>query len=251
MVISTPESGQAEPARARFDSHDDALDYARNIVEDSNRWLATHALDIAERYKRGVLEVCVVCRSGSDAEKFHLVFCVIPDRGLDGRAVTKELRLIEPKPARRDANGAEDRVFVGITELVQCPKEVIPSFVWLERAHEVNDIIGQVFAASVDNVLQLRCVISEGEPGGLPFPAAGNADDMTGLVESGTKVIDGVEGDTRQSVWHGFNELELMYLLRCFRVNLSDMSVGVTLVELGNLPLKITDVILRPLNHVL
>lgn len=40
--------GGGEPLGLRFDSHEDALDYARHCVERSNNWLASQRAEVAK-----------------------------------------------------------------------------------------------------------------------------------------------------------------------------------------------------------
>lgn len=40
----------SETVALRFDSHEDALDFARKCVEDSLRWLVVNSLDFVKRY---------------------------------------------------------------------------------------------------------------------------------------------------------------------------------------------------------
>lgn len=52
---------QSDPVRLSFNSHDDALNYADKLVEESNRWLAVHEFNISHRYKKGDLEIRKLC----------------------------------------------------------------------------------------------------------------------------------------------------------------------------------------------
>jgi hypothetical protein len=46
-----------ETAGLRFDTHDDALNFAAQLVNDSKDWLAVHDLNIVKRYKEAELEI--------------------------------------------------------------------------------------------------------------------------------------------------------------------------------------------------
>ncbi len=48
-----------------FNSHQDALDFAANCVQDSKHWLAVHNLDLIKGYKEAEIELVFVLCSGS------------------------------------------------------------------------------------------------------------------------------------------------------------------------------------------
>jgi hypothetical protein len=64
--------------RLRFESHDDALNYADKLVEDGNRWLAVHELNVADRYVSGELEIRINFRARRTAEEYRFIFRPIP-----------------------------------------------------------------------------------------------------------------------------------------------------------------------------
>ena len=70
---------EADTFGLRFESHDDALDFARKSVEDGNRWLAVHKLDIAERYARGECEIRLICTARLKVAEYHFIFRAIPN----------------------------------------------------------------------------------------------------------------------------------------------------------------------------
>jgi len=80
---------QAEPVRLSFNSHDDALDYADELVEEGNHWLAIHELNVAQHYMRGDAEIRLCCSTGQQAEEFHFVFRPIPNRDFNPVALQR------------------------------------------------------------------------------------------------------------------------------------------------------------------
>src|ERR1017187_278592 len=70
-----------DTAGLRFDTHDDALNFAAQLVNDSKDWLAVHDLNIVKRYKEAELEIVFEFRVRPQRDKFHLVFSSIPDVG--------------------------------------------------------------------------------------------------------------------------------------------------------------------------
>jgi hypothetical protein len=249
-ILGSPKSQdaglQAEPDRLSFKSHDDALNYARKLVEDSNRWLVVHEFNAANRYMLGDVEIRINFTAGLNAENFHFVFRAIPDRVHNVSAVPR--KVIHHKATAVNSDGADELMFIGVTELVQCPQEVVPSFVWLERAHEVNDFFRQVFAPASYAVLKFSFVVGEGEVGESSALPKCDGDGIQGMIEGGAQVVNGVNSDMSQSGGHGLGELDLMHILRCIRIELNDVTVWVAIEELGNLPIKFTDAVLCPIN---
>jgi hypothetical protein len=70
-----------ETAALRFCSHQDALDYAGKVVENSKDWLAHKTSYVAESYKRGKFEIIIEVAAGVFAENYHLIFTAIPCGG--------------------------------------------------------------------------------------------------------------------------------------------------------------------------
>src|SRR5690349_3104284 len=68
----------AEPPRLRFDSRDDALHFALQSVEDSDRWLSLKRGDIGDLYQRGNVELVLRWRPARERSEHHLVFRAIP-----------------------------------------------------------------------------------------------------------------------------------------------------------------------------
>ena len=49
-------------------------------------------------------------------------------------------------------------MFIGITQLVQSPKTIIPSFVWLKRNHHIKDFFRDLFAFPLPQPFELNRV---------------------------------------------------------------------------------------------
>ena len=129
-------------------------------------------------------------------------------------------------------------MFVGVTEFVKCPKEVIPSFVWLERAQEVDNFLAEIFASPFYSFLKLNGIGCEGERG--ESTATSGLERVNGLVQGVAQVLNCVNSNALQRNWHGLSELDLMHFLRSVRIDLNDLSVWVTLDERSEVPFKVT-----------
>jgi hypothetical protein len=241
---------QSEPLSLRFESHNDALDYASQLVEDSNRFLTANKLDIANRYKKGELEIHLRCRANRLPIEFHLVFLSIPADIPSQDESAWQFRASPNSVTRIIQNNRTDkRVFIGITEFVKCPEEIISSFVCLEPAHKIGDFWMQVLAFPLHAVLKINSIGSEGkisEPSSLA-----ETESVNSLVESETEVVGGIGGDIEQELWQRLCELEFNNFLSIIRVNLTDYGVRVCAKEIESLPFKVLDVMLCPRNATL
>jgi hypothetical protein len=226
-----------------FDTHDDALNFADKLVEDSKHWLSVHKLDIVNRYKKHDLNVHVEFTSTTIAGKYHLIFDSVPvrhlKRGVPGNRYRGEAHTLANYGHRTDGS-----VFIGITELVESPDEVIPSFVRLEPANEVADFLRNFLGETVNSLHEFKLTVANGKVYKLPNKSE------HGLIESSAEIVDNVASVPSDAEWHGLNELELVDLMNAVRVRLDNFGVSV-LIEGVYLPLQFNKVILCPANAVL
>src|SRR5947209_4104119 len=235
---------ETKPLRLRFESHDDALDYAKKLVKDQADWRVFHQFDIAHSYMVGDLDLHIRCASDRLAEKFHFVFRPVPNGKGHSKAGGGNPPRPHPSASRNDDRG-DGRVFVGVTEHVKYPEGNIPSFVWLERANEVNDFFREFFQTTPYGVLKVRLRAGNREESVLNFfPGREQDDGVDGLVEGGAEVISGVQSNAGQRDRYGLSELDLMNFLGSVRVNLYDKGVWLCFDELAHLPFEVTDVLL-------
>lgn len=238
-------SDKSDSARLCFDSQDDVINYAKKVVEDSNGWLAVHDVNIAHRYKSGDCEIYVRCTSELMAKDFHFIFHPVPVRRTQCEP-SLNIQAVEVDCASAYGDGADNRMFVGVSEFVETPQGVIPSLVWLEPANEVNDFLGMILQPPFYCVLKASHIRGNREESVLL-----RHDSVHGLVKGVPQVGDSVSSDALQGDWHGLSELDLMNFLSSVQVSLYDAGVWVTCHESSNLPFKVTDVFLCPRNAVL
>jgi hypothetical protein len=60
-----------EPSPFRFDSGEDVLDNANEIVQNSKRWLARHNLNFVEGYVKGQFQLAIHCVASKEGAKFY------------------------------------------------------------------------------------------------------------------------------------------------------------------------------------
>jgi hypothetical protein len=237
---------QSEPPRLSFDSREDALDYARKLVEDSRRWLSVHNVNLRQRYEDARLEIAVECRTAPDAEQFHLIFRAIPDGRPHEMSELNvaEYGVVETKGSGVHRNRSDDLVFVGITEFVQSPQKVIPSLVWLKRHHQVEDVFRDLLGGARDSTLRFGYVVTEREMSMLTVLASSDADSKSGLVESGAKIVKRIEDNTWQFDWQRLCEFDLVRILGAIRVYVHESGVWIAVREGAGLPFECLNVTL-------
>ena len=235
-----------DSSRLSFCSHDDALDFARHSVENVRRWIAAKNLNFAERYAVGSLQVVLKLLnvSGNNGE-YDLIFSAIPCGGRNIATATTGAVDVEIHLSEGDACGDEQSVLVDVVGFVECPNKIVPSLIRLERAKKRNDLIRNLFASSLDNAFEIRCVVANGEvrTSGV-VRASGNSDGIPSLIERGPEVFEGVGGDLYKTIGDDGMEFNLVKVVNAIRIGLNNMGAWVVLQEGIDLPLKVVDMYL-------
>lgn len=213
-----------DAATLRFDSHQDALYFSRKGVEDSKRWLSSNNLDIAERYERRELELIYgEVASGTNRGYEQFIFRAVPaspDHSVAGQAdifyrITTEC----------GEYGPDHSVFAGITNLIEGPKKVIPSGIWLKRDHQIKNLVGQFYRVSPNSASGFRLGIPEWKGALLTFSPKGFSRRVSDLIQSRPKISKGIVCETSDASRHLLNQLELENLLLPARIILGNDSV--------------------------
>jgi len=235
-----------QPSALRFDTQEDALNFAAKLVEDSKHWLAVHNLNIVKRYKEAELEIVLVCRFDSESEKFHLVLSSIPDMG---SGHLKESCSLDASGPANHASPDGNNVFmlIPVTNFVECPQEVIASQVRLESTKERLHFFRQVLG-SPETIGHLSGTSSERECSILRIDfASSDRYSVSGIVESVPKILheigSSISNDRRDFLGH----FDLVHnAVRSLRVRLSNSCVWVDTSELFDFPMEISEVLLSP-----
>lgn len=240
-----PNLNEAESRGLSFGSHQDALDFARKSVEDSHRWLLGQKVDFAEDYKKGNIEIVIRVRTGRDTHQFEFVFVAVPFGKIEGNSPSSDNDLVDLDASGSRCIGAEDAVFIGVRQLVQSPEQIIPSFVWLKRAKDRNDIRRNIFAAPLYDSVKLVGTFGEGEIRRFCITdACCGGYGKANLVQRRPEVVDGICSEVHQFFGDWGSKFEFDNLLASVRVALSPMGVRLFVVEGLEDSCKIVDVFL-------
>jgi hypothetical protein len=139
-------------------------------------------------------------------------------------------------------------VFLGVTNLVQSPEGIIPSFVWFEPSKQRCDFRWQICANlpfAINISIECGKTIRERKIGfsGIDF-AAGDCGGVTRLIENGPEVVCGIEKDAGPVFGEPRTKSDFMDVLNGIGVFLNHMGPLVTVLESVDLRFKVTDVMM-------
>jgi len=144
-----------------------------------------------------------------------------------------------------NAGWDEGEMFVGVSNLVEGPEGIIPSFVSLAPLKERTDFRWQILASAGRVVPE----ISFGEPKGKfdRFQGrafGGDGGGVTSLVKDGAKIVNGVKKDAWQHVRQWPNELDLVNILSGLRIFIDDVGPCVSVDKAIGDSIEVVDVML-------
>lgn len=222
------------PAALRFGSHEDARNFASQVVKNGRDWLARENWNVAKRYVEGEFDIVLEYSSRTDSAKYHLVLSAIPDRGWNGNAAVRcasKLNSLGEEPAASVPDRNEGGVFTA-RNLVHGPEGVIPSLIRLERAEQRDDITWQVLAPSAYHVSQFRSVVSERKVAGFGTDLAiEKGAGECGLIQGMPQAFDGILSQVRETVWDVSDEFDLVKLSDAIVVHLDSSGVWFAVSE--------------------
>jgi len=118
---------------------------------------------------------------------------------------------------------------------VECPNDIVPTLVRLERAKEREDVRREALALSIENVFEISGRVGDWE---LNTVRSGRiACDSYGvdrLVERRSQTVDDVVGEFCEPFGQGFGQLDLVELVSTLRIGLNDTGVWLFLEEFAD-----------------
>jgi hypothetical protein len=210
----------------------------------------SYFLNIAEGYAQGKIEVIVeLCVMGY-ARKYYLVFRAIPQGGHSQFTNALEISSRNAADDKREHVNNNRFMLVGITKLVENPKGIIPSFVWLVADYEFVELLWQItgstrISASSANIKMLESsayVFPKGKVGVAPIHAGSFTDGVTGLVQSVPQMDQNLESNSGQFDWNPLKQFDLEYILSSILVLLYDGAAMLHLRESSDLSFKCLNV---------
>jgi hypothetical protein len=236
---------ESDSSGLRFDSHDDALNFVGKLVQHGNDWCAVNRLNFVERYKEGQIVIKLEFVSGRDFRHYQLLFLAVPSGwSKDASAQTKPPHLVDNI---REHDRAQNAVLISTSKGIQCPKEIVPSFVWVTRAYDVPNVLWQASAATFEGVLKFGDALPDREIFRMRRQRAQSVNGTDSLIQSVSKVNDGIASVSSEGQWHGFTQFELDHLPDAVLAYLNNTGAGVFVVKQEiNLFLNFCNVMLCP-----
>jgi hypothetical protein len=246
-------ANQSDSSGLRFNSAQDALDFATNRVKEVQRRVLTNRLGFAERYNRGDFEICLCAAVGPNSEQYDLIFSGIPlayDEAAASNVACEDVGAPEHGYAGGNWNEWPHKpVLVDVVQLVEDPNKVIPSLMRLERHKERDNFIRNIFASSPTYDVRAEFVgtIGNWEVSVLGANRAGSdGTSVPGLVQGVSEVRNGVLGDVSNSPGDWFVKPEFKNFISGLTIYFVNKSVRVCLQEGSNFQIQICDMFLSP-----
>jgi hypothetical protein len=184
---------QTDPPALCFGGPQDAINFARDGIQDANRRAAFDTVDVVKSYMEGNIHIVLQISFRGDPSKYDAIFVPLPSEHKLSGACSPHL--IDVYSPGADTYWHKESVFVGVTKLVDGPEGIIPSLVWLERSKERTNFWAQIPTSPFDVVIQSDGRISEGKISILGVRnAAQNASSIATLIQAGSEGFDGLDG---------------------------------------------------------
>lgn len=226
---------------------DDIINEANQLVEDSNNWLAAHNLDFVERYIKGEWNLIINFVVLKSNEVYDLVISAVPFRGENFCTPLSCFYDREPH-VNIDGGRSKHLMFICDTYPVECPKKIVPSFVWLESAQERKDIVREIFASPSQHIVKIRYTVCKRE---ISFSTASdgfgdNSDSIPRLIQGGPKIVNDISSHNCKIVRKWLRKLDFMRMDKSIRVGLNYNVVWFRFEKSLDSFLKINKVFLSP-----
>lgn len=225
-----------------FRTEQDASDFARRSVEESNRRYAAADPSILKAYVEGRADIVVPWFPNFTSSKYDLIFSAVVD-GVDS------INFSQSGPVTDFNVGAPDRHrdqghMVRITKLVQGPEGVISSLVRLETSKERHDFVREVFGSPFDTRFQSTEIVGDGEvcEFGVDLPSR-DCTSVGRLIEDRSKSLKRLDSQMSPGFGEPLGKFEFENLVGLIvRIDLRDQFVWLFLEKDHNLPIKFGNV---------
>lgn len=236
------------PERLRFNSQQDALDFASKCVQDSHRWLVRHDDGVAERYVKGVVDVAIRIRAIAEKSQYDLVVSAVPSP-LVYTVIPRISRVIKTCTADSPCHWDESAVLVLIADPVEGIKKRIASTVAVrpEAFNERHKCLGDVFAPISNALFQFSGILTEWERCGLGIRMRGDRGSVDRVIEDGAQIDRSVADYVREVLRQGASHPHTAKVLAgALRIWLDRRTTWVGLVEGADLFFQVSDVMVCP-----
>jgi len=238
-----------EPRRLRFDSHDDALNFANKSVEDSRRLLARNKLTLRERYLKGSLELVLEFRLSGEPRDYVFVFRAIPLHN-DGAGTALDNHFFGIDVGNVKGDAKDDLMLVNAGQLTESVQSIIPSQVGLKCFYERPNLARDGWAAFLlGNWREFRFKANKWKVKTIKVVSAKTGRSSANrLIEGVPEIIDSVRKDRAKAAGYLLCEYPFVDYLAALRVNLLDWGASATSEKGFASRIKIGKVFFSPLD---
>ena len=245
-------SDKSESSHLRFQSSEDAINHAKQVTKDAKDWIAAHNVHLVERYIKGELRIVVLndCAGFGD-RKYDLLLSNVPPRGHESYRTGNTIEGTDVHSTRHHPDGGKHPMLICSAYPVECPNEVVPSFVWLESPQERKNILMEIFGPflpehTLEHNFKFAEAIGDGKigfPGDLNRTRS-NCNSMPCLIQGGSEIVNRIRGNNCKFIRERLGEFDLVNLINSIRIGLSDSGVWPCIEKNIDLLFKIKDVFL-------
>lgn len=225
-------SGQStKTATLRFETEDDAINFARQQVEHSQDWLASNNLCCAKRYEDGRLDIAVHLTARKYARKFQLVLSAIPNIPMKDPGSN----FVPESAGQQGQFGLKSHLMLVWSDKTgKRPQKVIPSTVRLEVLDEALQFNGDMFPRSLllKDLLEVRRILGKREIAVHLAAANLHCGSVDCLIKGVSEIVKGVRCDGTEIVGDiPIDQSDLQHLVSCLRIALFDHDLTASLEE--------------------
>jgi hypothetical protein len=148
------ESWPSNAGRLRFDTQDDALNFARQCAEDGRRWARERGFSVEKDYLKNRNCIDLTLHSRSRPHKLKLIMEFVPSVentrpqiGMGDKGVAGGPKL-QPGVVQRHADNA--LVFVGASDTAQRVEQIVPSMMRLNERIASRFKAGDAYFSPID-----------------------------------------------------------------------------------------------------
>ena len=235
---------EADSGGLCFGCVEDGRDFAAQSLQDSVHWLSAHDINFAESYVEGNAQVVCRVRVMCDLTQYDLVFNRVPNGWkAHGYETTGAVEVLDHATTSALTNGYDDAVLSTVGNLIEHPKQVIPSAIRIERPKERRDLRWEVFASPTYDTVKVRFSMGKGEISVLePRISTGLGTGEASLIKDGSEVSGDMCGSSAQFLREFLGKLEFMSIESGFRIILNDKGVWFWIEESTDLPFEFVDI---------
>jgi hypothetical protein len=220
-------------------------DLVAHSVDNQARILVANNIDALDRYRAGDVAAYIRLHFRGVNREFCLSFYRVPSCSESAVVSPKRDVALEFNSWSTEKQRDEGAVFLGVSNLVESPKGIIPSWVSLEPLKNRTDFRWQILAPTLQVISPMVFGGAERELDGLEGGAfSGDRRSVAGLIQDRSQVIGDVEEQTGQSLWYLAHELDFVRVLAGVRLRISQEGPCLLLDKSVNDGLELLDVVL-------